>query len=450
MSRTITKDTPSTTPFPSTPDDYAQMVFLATNDISARTKGRALPRKNLTKDTSVGWVPANIGIGPLGHIVDGIPWGTTGDLRLKPDFNAEHLLTGVPGKGPLSVIFSDIVKTNGEPSEQCTRTYLKNTVQALKSEFGITAGASIEYEFVDLSATTNHHPFSLQNYLSQEPLGSRLVAAMEKADLDPETWLAEYGEHQYEITMRPSDPVTAGDRATLLRDLVNDVFSSAGREVTFAPTAKPGGGGSGMHMHFGLQDENGESIIFDESQAGRVSQKAARFAQGIIKYSREMTAFFAPLVTSYDRLTPHNWSTARSFFGLQNREALLRITPTNEIDGKDPKPQLHFEFRGADAGVNPWLLINLVLRAGLEGLRQNLEPAEVVEGELDLDVAHKNLMELPKNLGDALEVLESGEGVRSWFAPEFIENYLVVKRDEIESLKGKSAEELCEVYARVY
>ena len=300
----ITNDTPSTAPFPSTPDDYEEMVFLATNDISARTKGRAMPRRNLTQESSVGWVPANFGIGPLGHIVDGIPWGSTGDLRLKPDFNAEHRLTGVPGKAPLSVIFSDIVQTNGDRSDQCLRTQLRETTEALKSEFGIDVRASIEYEFVDLSADTHHHPFSLQNYLNQEPLGARLVAAMRKADMDPENWLPEYGEHQYEITMRPCDPVTAGDRATLLRDLVNDIFGSAGHEVTFAPTARPGGGGSGMHLHFGLHDEAGESIIYDADRLGRISETSGRFAAGINRYAREMAAFFAPLVELRETKTP--------------------------------------------------------------------------------------------------------------------------------------------------
>lgn len=444
------KDTPDSSLFPSQPDDFEEMVFLATNDISARTKGRAIPRRNLTKDSSVGWVPANFGIGPLGHIVDGIPWGSTGDLRLKPDFTAEHQITGVPGKAPLSVIFSDIVQTNGERSDQCLRTQLRETVDALNTEFGIDVRSAIEYEFVNLTADSPHHPFSLGNYLATEPLGSRLIAAMRKANLDPENWLPEYGEHQYEVTMRPSDPVTAGDRATLLRDLVHDIWRSAGHEVTFAPIARPNGGGSGMHMHFGLYDVHGESIIYEANRPGRVSELAGKFAAGINKYASEMTAFFAPLVTSYERLKPHNWSTARAFLGLQNREALLRITPTNEINGLDPQPQLHFEFRGADAGANPWLLIMLVLRAGLEGLRNNLDPATIVDGELDLENAHKDLPELPASLTEALQKLEQGTTVKTWFSEDFITNYLAVKRDEIAYLKNKTLEQQCEVYARVY
>ncbi|MGO1435469.1 MAG: glutamine synthetase, partial [Canibacter sp.] len=168
------------------------------------------------------------------------------------------------------------------------------------------------------------------------------------------------------------------------------------------------------------------------------------------RYAREMAAFFAPLVTSYERLKPHNWSTARAFVGLQNREALLRITPTNEINGRDPKPQLHFEFRGADAGANPWLLIMLVLRAGLEGLRNDFDPAPVIDGELDLEAEHQNLPELPSSLEEALQVLETGTNVQTWFSEDFISNYLAVKRDEISCLKDKTPEELCEVYARVY
>ncbi|MGO1571505.1 MAG: hypothetical protein ACTHW9_09580 [Canibacter sp.] len=125
----ITNDTPSTAPFPSTPDDYEEMVFLATNDISARTKGRAMPRRNLTQESSVGWVPANFGIGPLGHIVDGIPWGSTGDLRLKPDFNAEHRLTGVPGKRHSASSFLTSCKRMGTDQ---TNAYVHNFVKQPK------------------------------------------------------------------------------------------------------------------------------------------------------------------------------------------------------------------------------------------------------------------------------------------------------------------------------
>lgn len=426
-----------------------ELIFVATTDIAARTKGRAMRVADFEEGTTVGWVPANLGIGPLGHIVDGIPYGSSGDLRLQPDHSSRVRIEDVPGRPPLNIVFSNIVETDGTPWESCTRTFLQNAIDDLAAH-GITMAASFEHEFVDLTATNEPHPFSLEGFRAAEPLGSELMTLLQRAGLEPENWLPEYGEHQFEITVKPTDPLHAADRAILVRDLVQDLYSAHGRHATFAPIVKPGGGGSGVHVHMGLSGPEGEPILWDPSRPGRVSELGGKFAAGIVKYAPEMTAVFAPLVTSYDRLAPHNWSTARAFFGLQNREALLRICPTNELNGRDPAKQLHFEFRGSDIGANPWLLLGLLIRAGLAGIDEDLEPAEVIEGELDLHGKHAGLTALPETLEDALSVLESSTAIRRWLAPNWIATFLAVKRDEIASLKDKTPEEHCEVYTRVY
>lgn len=427
-----------------------ELVFLATSDLAARTKGRALRAAEFGPDTTLGWVPANLGIGPLGHIVDGIPYGASGDLRLKPDHASRTRVEGVPGRPPLNLVFADIVETDGTPWEACARTFLKDAVAELARDFGITVTSAFEHEFVEMSAATEPHPFSLQDFRNAEPVGSQLVDVLHRAGVEPENWLPEYAPHQFEITVKPADPVTAADRAVLVRDLVRDVYEAHGRRVSFAPTTHPGSGGNGVHVHFGLYGPNGETLAFDPSRDGRVSELAGRFAAGIIKHAPAMTALFAPLVTSYDRLAPHNWSTASAFLGLQNREALVRVCPTNEIDGRDPARQLHFEFRGSDIGANPWLLLGMILRAGIEGLRGNLDPAPVIHGEVDVDGEHRDLTRLPGSLPDAIDALLADDTVRGWFAPNLIETFVAIKRDELQQLDGLNPEEICEAYTRVY
>lgn len=427
-----------------------ELVFLATSDLAARTKGRALRAVEFGPDTTLGWVPANLGIGPLGHIVDGIPYGASGDLRLKPDHASRTRVEGVPGRPPLNLVFADIVETDGTPWEACARTFLKDAVAELARDFGITVTSAFEHEFVEMSAATEPHPFSLQDFRNAEPVGSQLVDVLHRAGVEPENWLPEYAPHQFEITVKPADPVTAADRAVLVRDLVRDVYEAHGRRVSFAPTTRPGSGGNGVHVHFGLYGPNGETLAFDPTRDGRVSELAGRFAAGIITHAPAMTALFAPLVTSYDRLAPHNWSTASAFLGLQNREALVRVCPTNEIGGRDPARQLHFEFRGSDIGANPWLLLGMILRAGIEGLRGNLDPAQVIHGEVDVDGEHSDLTRLPGSLPAAIDALLADETVRGWFAPNLIETFVAIKRDELQQLEGLSPEEICEAYTRVY
>lgn len=430
--------------------DPDELIFIATTDIAARTKGRSMRLADFHERTSLGWVPANIGIGPLGHIVDDIPFGSSGDLRLKPDPASRARIDGIPGKPPLNIAFADLVETDGTPWDACPRTFLRRTMEELRDEWGITSRSTFEHEFVDVSEEGEHHPFSLQGFRRLEPIGTQLMSVLHNAGLEPETWLPEYGRHQFEVTVAPSDPVTAGDRAVLVREIVYDVFAANGREASFAPVVAPGAGGNGVHVHFGLDDLEGNSLAFDADRPGRLSELAGRFAAGIVKYAPSFAAFFAPLVTSYERLAPHNWSTARSFLGLQNREALLRICPTNEIDGRDPAPQLHFEFRASDIGANPWLLLGLLYRAGMQGLRDNLDPEEVIVGELDLDGEHGRLAKLPTSLTAALDALLADEVVRGWFPESFIKTFVAVKHDENVFVQGRTLAEQCEVYTRVY
>lgn len=427
-----------------------ELIFIATTDIAARTKGRSMRLADFDEDTSLGWVPANLGIGSLGHIVDNIPYGSTGDLRLKPDHSSLTRVDGIPGRPPLNIVFADLINTDGSSWESCPRTFLRTAVEQLRDEFGITTRCSFEHEFVDMSAKGDHHPFSLQAFRNAEPIGSTLMTVLHSAGLEPETWLPEYGRHQYEITVAPTDPVAAADRAILVRDIVHDLFAAHGREATFAPVVAPGETGNGVHVHFGLDDEDGNTLVFDASRPGRISQRAGSFAAGIIRHGPAMAALFAPLATSYLRLAPHNWSTARAFLGLQNREALLRICPTNESDGRDPSGQLHFEFRGGDIGANPWILLGTILRAGMQGLRESLETPEIVEGELDLDGTHAGLARLPRDLAEAMDVLRGDEIVSGWFSPALLATYEAIKRDEFASVQTKSLAEQCEVYTRVY
>lgn len=427
-----------------------ELIFIATTDIAARTKGRSMRLADFNETTSLGWVPANLGIGSLGHIVDDIPYGSTGDLRLRPDHDSRTRIDGIPGRPPLSIVFADLVGTDGSPWESCPRTFLRDAVEQLRSEFGITMRSSFEHEFVDASATGDHHPFSLQAFRNAEPLGSALMSVLHRAGLEPETWLPEYGRHQYEITVAPTSPVAAADRAILVRDIVYDLFTAHGREASFAPVLAPGETGNGVHVHFGLDDADGETLVFDPTRPGRLSALAGSFAAGIIRHGPSMAALFAPLATSYLRLAPHNWSTARAFLGLQNREALLRICPTNEMDGRDPRDQLHFEFRGGDIGANPWILLGMILRAGMQGLREDLQTPAIIEGELDLDGAHADLARLPRDLEEALDMLRRDEVVTSWFSPAFLATYEAIKRDEFAFVQARSLAEQCEVYRRVY
>lgn len=255
--------------------EKSPVTFVATSDLCAITKGRAVLTEDLKAGGSTGWVPANLGIGASGQIVDQIPFGSTGDLRLAPDPSTERVITGVPGRPDTAMVLADIVTTDGQPWACCPRTFLRESVRTLREEFGLTMESAFEHEFMALDVEDEHHPFSWRNFRAVEPIGSLLVSAMQASGLEPENWLAEYGQHQYEITVSRADAVAAADRAVLVRDIVRDVFSAAGHRTTFSPMASPGHSGNGVHVHFGLADDQGRNAMFDPQRPGRLSGSEA-------------------------------------------------------------------------------------------------------------------------------------------------------------------------------
>jgi len=436
---------PDTVPGPSAavrtaPEDPpmtdAATVFVATCDLAGQVRGRAVPASDQAAvlRSGTGWVPADLAISAFGPIAPDNVFGSRGDLRLIPD-----PATGVdiPADGDvpaLRLYLADQTLPDGEPWPCCPRTFLRDAVEELRERTGIEVVAAIEHEFV-LGGLPAGPPFSLQRFRQAEPFGSDLVRLLEQAGLQPENWLPEYGDGQFEITLRPGTAMAAADRAVLLKELVRDLARRRGLPVSFAPLLAPDGVGNGVHLHLSLRDAEGRPVLFDAARPGRLSALGARFAAGILRHTPALTAWTAPSPVSFLRLTPHRWSAGGIFLAEHNRESLLRICPTTQLTGSDPAAQFNLEYRAADATANPWLALGVLLRAGLEGLVRDYDEPTVWPEDTDAAVLD-GVPALPSSLEEALHALESDEVVRSWFDPRLLATHLSVKRSELAQLAG--------------
>lgn len=433
-----------------------ELGFIATNDLSAITRGRALPLADLESSlvTGCGWVPANLGIGPFGQIVHDGVFGATGDLRLIPDPATQTVFEGNAAHPPLTVLLANIARTDGRPWAACPRTFLINAVADLAAEFGLRVFGAFEHEFMLDGRGRPAHPFSFEALVRGEPFGSNLVRAATIAGLQPRNWLPEYGPDQWEVVIAPATAVTAADRAVLLRDLVRYVAEAHGRKASFSPLLDPNGTGNGVHCHLSLQDLDGVPMMFDARRPAQLSAAAGSFAAGVLQHSRALVAMTAPTAISYLRLVPGRWSAGYAFLGERNREALLRVCPTVEFGGEDSARQLNLEFRAGDAAANPWLFMGLLIRAGLEGLRESLPTPTVIQGEInDLSLTDRKragVHSLPASLSEALEGLQDDETVTGWLAPELLGTYLAIKREELDAMDGLDDGARCAAYAEVY
>ena len=436
----------------------APLTTLVTTDYSGITRGRSVRCDVFEAEPAltVGWVPANQSLTPFDIIADDNPWGSTGDLRLNPDRAARYRVR-LPGAAtPLDMVMADVVELDGAPWLACPRSFLKQALAALESETGLTLVGAFEHEFQLLGELFPAAPaFSLAALRQADPLGPVVLAALAEAGLEPETFIAEYGKDQFEVTVSATRGVAVSDQAVALREIVREAARLKGLAMTFAPKTAPDMVGNGVHIHLSLLDREGKNALYDAARPGRLSEIGGAFAAGIIRHMRAIVALAAPSVASYLRLKPHNWSASYTMLGERDREASLRICPTPSLAGKDPARSYNIEFRAADATASPHLALGMLVQAGLDGIREKLAAPPVLAGDDPVTMTQAQrealgLFRLPESLNEALIALESDSVARGFFAPKALATYLGMKRAEIAQARDLDPAALCRRYAQIY
>ncbi|MBL9033458.1 MAG: glutamine synthetase, partial [Rhodospirillaceae bacterium] len=161
-----------------------------------------------------------------------------------------------------------------------------------------------------------------------------------------------------------------------------------------------------------------------------------------------------PSPVSYLRLGPHHWSCGYNAFGIQNREAAIRVCPSPERDPARKGQAFNLEIRIPDGTASPYMVIGALVNAGLAGIREKLPlPPAVDRDPSDLSEAERaklGIVALPSSLGEALDALAEDKVARGWMSPTFFEAYGAVKRMEISMFADKSPEHMCERYLNAY
>ena len=432
------------------------LVALVCCDLGSIVRGRSVFSSDLGEhlQSGVGWVPANHALTPLGPVAEPNPFGSTGDLRLMPDADTRVLVSAGADESALELVLCDIVETDGRAWECCPRSFLRDALRELEQELGARAIVSFEHEFQLLLDSPPALPFTLEQQRLVEPFPAHAMGALVDAGVEPERFFAEYAAHQFEIPVAPAEGVASADRSVILREVVREVARREGMRASFVPLFDPEQAGNGVHIHLSLLDAGGAPLLYDAARPACLSELGGRFAAGILRHARALSALTAPSPVSGARLTPHHWSAGAVCLAERNREALLRIPPIVSLSRVDPSEQLHIEYRGADASANPYLALGAIIRAGLEGVRAQL-PAPPI---LERDPAELNAVEaerfgvgaLPLTLEESMRALAEDDTARGWMTPLLYEAYLAIKQTEIDASANLDLQELCRRYAAIY
>src|SRR6516165_567794 len=420
-----------------------ELIFVGTCDIAGHLRGKGFPAQEIEarRHKGVGWTHSNLMQTAFGPILD-TPFGTAGDLMIVPDPTAEVRVDFEDGSAPEHFFLGDIRNTDGTPWECCPREFLRRAIAALHAAGGTRLIAAFEQEFV---YTGNQHrdgdAYSIGAFRRQGTFGEAFVAAMRVAGVTPDSFLAEYGSRQFEVTVAPAAALTAADHAVITREMARAAAHRLGHRASFSPKPDPDGVGNGVHIHMSLWDMSGRPATQAPGEAMDLAKPAQHFCAGVLHHMPAICAVTAPSPVSYLRLVPNRWAPTMIDLVRQDRGATLRICPTFAATSPtELARQFHVEFRATDAAASPYLALGAVIFAGVDGIRRAL-PLPAASGTPAL---------LPRSLPEALERLSASETVAGWFGSTHFDAYLRFKRIEAEKVAGLSAPELCARYAEVY
>jgi glutamine synthetase len=416
-----------------------QIVFVGTSDLSGHFRGKSFPAADLAArlKRGVGFAPTNIFISAFGPIQT-TTFGTVGEVFLIPDPEA-RVFVAFEGSAPEYFFLGDIKSADGSPWSFCPRQVLRRALERLASEAGVRLLATFEQEFT-YSGVSAHawRPYELDTFRQQGPFGEALLAAMRQVGVIPDSFLAEYGPRQFEVTSAPAFGVRAADDAVITRQLAQAVAFRLGHRVSFCPMPQLNGTSNGTHIHWSFRDPNDRPILYDESQPWHLSPMGRHFIAGIQHHLPALCAVSAPSVASYYRLRPNRWAPVRADVAPLDRGAAIRICPVSGADSAERARQYNVEFRVADAAANPYLALATLVQAGLDGVRRGLE------------IESAKPPSLPTSLGEALSLLEESRAAGEWLGTDLHAAYLAFKRAELAGLADLDEEEICRRYAEAY
>ncbi|MGE0220500.1 type III glutamate--ammonia ligase [Mycolicibacterium sp.] len=336
------------------------------------------------------------------------------------------------------------------PFEACSRQILKR-VTGEAAALGFTFNLGIETEF--FLFTEGHGgapvPFSpddtlakpcydLRSLLHNYPIVDEIVSAMNELGWDVYSFDHEDGNGQFETDFTYTDAVSMADRLVFFRMMVGEMARKHGLFASWMPKPFADRTGSGAHYNMSLADSDGANAFArdDDPRGCGLSELGYQFIAGVLRHARAICAVTAPTVNSYKRLVKQGsmsgftWAPIFACYGDNNRTNMLRI----------PRGGGRVESRAADSASNPYLGAALMLAAGLEGIREGLDPGDPNRDNLyqlsEFDLAQRGIGWLPRSLGDAIDSLEADPLVRTVFGDAMFSAFVTEKRAEWDEYCG--------------
>ena len=370
-----------------------------------------------------------------GSSINGFVRVEESDMYLRPDLDTFVIFPWRPQQGKVARLICDVYMPDGTPFEGDPRYILKKAINKAEA-MGYTMNVGPECEFflfeVDNDGNQTLKTNDKGSYFDLGPidLGENarrdMTLALEDMGFEIETSHHEVAAGQNEIDFKYADALVTADNVTTFKYVVKSIAQRHGLYATFMPKPLHGVNGSGMHVNISLIKDGKNAFYNEEDQLG-LSSVAYNFIAGVLKHIKEICPITNPLVNSYKRLVPDYEAPVYIAWSAKNRSPLIRV-PSARGEGT------RIEFRSPDPSSNPYLVLACLLLAGLEGIKDNLEPPKCIDRNIfnlsREERKRENIENLPESLHEAIAYMQKSDLVKEALGKNTFEYYIKAKEVE--------------------
>ncbi|GGA34878.1 glutamine synthetase [Kroppenstedtia guangzhouensis] len=372
-----------------------------------------------------------------GSTIEGFVRIEESDMYLYPDLNSWVIYPwGGTENSRVAGLICDVYTPDGKPFAGDPRGILKKVLKEAEAMGFSALNVGPEPEFFLFKTDAKGEPTMDLNdkggYFDLAPmdLGENcrrdIVITLDKLGFEIEASHHEVAPGQHEIDFKYTDAVTAADNIQVFELVVKNIARRYGLHATFMPKPLYGVSGSGMHIHLSLF-RGTENTFYDASDELGLSQTARYFLAGILKHAKGFTAITNPLVNSYKRLVPGYEAPCYVAWSPTNRSPLVRIPASRGLSTR-------LEVRSPDPSANPYLALAVMLKAGLDGIKNRLElPRETDRNIYVMDeeeLEREGIESLPITLKEALEELKKDPVICEALGEHALRNFIEAKEIE--------------------
>ena len=377
-----------------------------------------------------------------GSSIDGFVRIEESDMYLRPNLDTFVIFPWRPQQGKVARLICDIYRPDGTPFEGDPRYALRRAIDDA-AELGFEMNVGPECEFFLFETDENGQATTITQdkagYFDLAPTDKGenarrdMTLALEEMEFEIEASHHEVAEGQNEIDFKYGPALETADKIMTFKLVVKAIAQRHGLHASFMPKPIFGINGSGMHVNMSLF-KDGKNAFADPSDKNGLSKEAYQFIAGLLKNIKGLSAVTNPLVNSYKRLVPGYEAPVYLAWSCSNRTALIRV-PASRGAGT------RVELRCPDPSANPYLVLAVLLQAGLDGIKNNLEVEPETVANIfamsDKEREDAGIDNLPNNLYEAVNFMKESELAKAALGEHIYENYVEAKEAEWDDYRTK-------------